>query len=162
MTTTYNVSVQDGDYGWRQNFAEADEAMSCTAASLYHGENPNIIRCNDDDITVLAPMDIPASVSLEDALAELDAYYVDEAAINGWARDDETQWVASPLVPIDRADTQKFEREVDEFSRIPLALDLVSLVISLSVMVACSRALVRFGEEAPEQDGEADEEQSGR
>ena len=92
MTTTFNISVQDGDFGWSNNFTDASEAVRCTAASLYHGESPSVIRCDDGDITVLAPMDIPASVSLEEALAELDAYYqelsfTDEAAINDWDRD---------------------------------------------------------------------------
>ncbi len=105
MTTTFNISGQDGDFGWSNNFTDASEAVRCTAASLYHGESPSVIRCDDGDITVLAPMDIPAGISLEQALSELDAYYrelsyTDEVAINGWDRDSEPQWVEATLVPI--------------------------------------------------------------
>jgi len=102
MTTTFNISVQDGDFGWSCNFTDADEAMHCVAASLYHGEHPSVLHSNSGDITVLAPTDIPASVSLEEAFAELDAYYrelsyIDEAEINGWDRDPQPQWVEAGL-----------------------------------------------------------------
>ncbi len=45
-----------------------------------------------------------------------------------------------------------FDREVGEFTRIPLAIDLASMVISGCVMVICIRVVARFGEESAERD----------
>lgn len=79
----YIVSVTDGDFGWSSSFADPDEALRCAAASLYHYESPSVIRCDDTgNIKVLSPAEIPATLSLEEALAELDAFYA--VASDGW------------------------------------------------------------------------------
>ena len=112
--TTFNILVQDGDFGWSNNFTDADEALRYVAASLYHDEHPSVIRCDDGDVKVMSPSELPAGISLEEALVELDAYYrelsyTDEAEINGWDRDSEPQWVKAVLH--DNSELRRLARE---------------------------------------------------